>query len=44
MEKDCTVHIKMCLSGAVTFIAVVSRNDDLYINHICCDTKHSTKD
>jgi len=32
------------LSGAVTFIAVVSRNDNNYTNQISYSTKHSTKD
>ena len=34
MESDCILHVKIGRSGAVTFTAVVSRNDALCINHI----------
>ena len=44
METDCTSHVKIGPSGAVTFIAMISRNDTMYINHICYNTKDSTKD
>ena len=44
METDCILHVQICRLGAVTFIAVVSPNDTLCINHISYNTKHSTKD
>jgi hypothetical protein len=44
METDSTSHVKVCRLGAVTFKAVVSRNDTQHINHICYNTKDSTKD